>query len=113
MSDECTRTAHYPTDMSDAEWTLIRPFVDVREHLGAPRVVCLRCVINALFYVNKTGCQWEMLPRDFPPSATVYWYFRKWLEDGTWKRINDELRRKVRLGFEKSEEPSAAINHCC
>ncbi len=109
MSDECTRTAHYPTDMRDAEWRLIRPFVDVREHLGAPRVVCLRCVINALFYINKTGCQWEMLPRDFPPHATVYWYFRKWLDNGTWKRINDELRRKVRLGFEKSEEPSAAI----
>src|SRR3712207_2911273 len=109
MSDECTRTAHYPTDMSDAEWYLIRPFVDVREHLGAPRVVCLRCVINALFYLNKTGCQWEMLPRDFPPHATVYWYFRKWLENGTWKRINDDVRRKVRLGFEKSDEPSAAI----
>lgn len=109
MSDECTRTAHYPTDISDAEWHLLRPFVDVRAHLGAPRIVCLRCVINALFYINKTGCQWEMLARDFPPHATVYWYFRKWLEDGTWKRINDELRRKVRLGFEKSDEPSAAI----
>ncbi len=109
MSDECTRTAHYPTDMSDAEWNLLRPSVDVRAQLGAPRVVCLRCVINALFYINKTGCQWEMLPRDFPPYSTVYWYFRKWLEDGTWKRINDDLRRKVRLGFEKSDEPSAAI----
>ena len=109
MSEECSRTAQYPTDMSDAEWAIIRPYVDVRSHLGAPRTVCLRCVINALFYINRTGCQWEMLPRDFPPSATVYWYFRKWLEDGTWKRINDDLRRKVRLGFEKSDEPSAAI----
>jgi putative transposase len=109
MSAECTRTAHYPTDLSDAEWALLRPSVDVRAELGAPRVVCLRCVINALFYINKTGCQWDMLPRDFPPSATVYWYFRKWLNDGTWKRVNAELRRKVRLGFEKSDEPSAAI----
>lgn len=109
MSEECSRTAQYPTDMSDAEWAIIRPFVAVRSHLGAPRTVCLRCVINALCSINRTGCQWEMLPRDFPPSATVYWYFRKWLEDGTWKRINDDLRRKVRLGFEKSDEPSAAI----
>ena len=109
MSDECTRTAAYPTDMSQAEWNLIRPFVDVRARLGAPRVVCLRWVIYALFYTNKTGCQWDMLPRDFPPHATVYWYFRTWLDNGTWKRMHDALRRKVRLGFEKSDEPSAAI----
>lgn len=109
MSDECTRTASYPTDLSQAEWELIQPIVDVRAHLGAPRTICLRCVVNALFYLNKTGCQWEMLPRDFPPFSTVYWYFRKWLDDGTWRRTNDELRRKVRLGFEKAEEPSAAI----
>ena len=109
MSAECTRTVSYPTDLSDGEWNLLRPSVDIRAQLGAPRVVCLRCIMNALFYINKTGCQWEMLPRDFPPSSTVYWYFRKWLEDGTWQRINDELRRKVRLGFEKSDEPSAAI----
>lgn len=109
MSDTCTRTATYPTDMSDAEWTILKPYVDQRLHLGAPRVVCLRCIINALFYMNRTGCQWDMLPRDYPPPSTVYWYFRKWREDGTWKRINDDLRRKVRLGFEKSDEPSAAI----
>lgn len=109
MSETCTRTATYPTDMSDAEWNILEPYVDHRAHLGAPRVVCLRCVINALFYINRTGCQWDMLPRDFPPSSTVYWYFKKWRDDGTWKRINDDLRRKVRLGFEKSEEPSAAI----
>ena len=109
MSAECTRTVSYPTDLSDGEWNLLRPSVDIRAQLGALRVVCLRCIMNALFYINKTGCQWEMLPRDFPPSSTVYWYFRKWLEDGTWQRINDELRRKVRLGFEKSDEPSAAI----
>jgi putative transposase len=109
MSNDCTRTAAYPTDMSDGEWKIIRPYIDVRAQLGAPRVVCLRCVINALFYMNRTGCQWDMLPRDFPPASTVYWYFRKWRDDGTWKRMNDDLRRKVRLGFEKSEEPSAAI----
>ena len=109
MSNTCTRTAIYPTDMSDAEWAILQPRVEQRHHLGAPRIVCLRCVINALFYINRTGCQWDMLPRDFPPPSTVYWYFRKWLEDGTWKQLNDDLRRKVRLGFEKSDEPSAAI----
>jgi putative transposase len=109
MSDICTRTVTYPTDMSDAEWTILQPYVNQRLHLGAPRVVCLRGSINALFYMNRTGCQWEMLPRDFPPFSTVYWYFKKWRDDGTWKRINDDLRRKVRLGFEKLDEPSAVI----
>jgi putative transposase len=109
MTDTCTRTAHYPTDMSDTEWELIRPYLDHHASTGAPRIVCLRCVVNALFYINRTGCQWDMVPRDFPPSSTVYWYFKKWSEDGTWKRLNDDLRRKIRLGVKKEEEPSAAI----
>ncbi len=109
MSDTCTRTAHYPTDMSDVEWALIRPGLETQAPTGAPRTVCLRCVVNALFYVNRTGCQWDMLPRDFPPFSTVYWYFKKWSKDGTWKQLNDDLRRKVRLGVKKEEEPSAAI----
>jgi len=95
--------------MSDAEWELVRPVLETKAPTGAPRIVCLRCVLNALFYINRTGCQWEMLPRDFPPFSTVYWYFKKWSQDGTWKQLNTDLRRKVRLGVEKEAEPSAAI----
>lgn len=109
MTGTCTRTAHYPTDMSDVEWELLRPRLETQAPTGAPRTVCLRCVVNALFYVNRTGCQWEMLPRDFPSFSTVYWYFKKWSKDGTWKQLNDDLRRKVRLGVKKEQEPSAAI----
>jgi putative transposase len=95
--------------MIDAEWELIRPYVDVREHLGAPRSVCLRCVINALFYKNKTGCQWKMIPHEYPHPSTVYWYLKKWTENGTWKHINDALVIRVRRKAGKEDSPSMAI----
>ena len=94
MDQECTHNTQYPSDMSDAEWELMRTFVDVREHLGAPRTVCLRCVLNALFYKNKTGRQWKMIPHEYPHPSTVYWYFKKWTDNGTWKRINDAFVRR-------------------
>ncbi len=109
MDAECTQDTHYPSDMSDAEWVLIRPYVDVRAHLGAPRAVCLRCVINALFYKNKAGCQWKMLPHDYPHPSTVYWYLKKWTENGTWKRINDDLVIQVRKNAGKEDSPSLVI----
>jgi putative transposase len=109
MDAECTHDTHYPSDMSDAEWVLIRPYVDVRAHLGAPRAVCLRCVINALFYKNKAGCQWKMLPHDYPHPSTVYWYLKKWTENGTWKRMNDDLVIQVRNNAGKEDSPSLVI----
>ena len=109
MNQECTHNTHYPSDMSDAEWELMRPFVDVREHLGAPRTVCLRCVLNALFYKNKTGCQWKMIPHEYPHPSTVYWYFKKWTDNGTWKRINDAFVQQVRKQAGKEPTPSLAI----
>lgn len=65
--------------------------------------------MNAIFYLNRTGCQWRMLPKDFPKWKTVYDYFRNWKLDGTWKRINDELRGKLRLAAGRKEEPSAGV----
>ncbi len=109
MDQECTHATHYPSDMSDTEWEIIRPYVDMREHLGAPRVVCLRCVINALFYKNKTGCQWKMIPHEYPHPSTVYWYLKKWTDNGTWKRINDDLVVQVRRKAGKEDSPSMAI----
>ncbi len=109
MDAQCTHDTHYPSDMSDAEWVLIRPYVDVRAHLGAPRAVCLRCVINALFYKNKAGCQWKMLPQDYPHPSTVYWYLKKWTENGTWKRMNDDLVIQVRNNAGKEDSPSLVI----
>ena len=109
MEAECNHTTHYPSDMNDREWELVRPIVDVREHLGAPRSVCLRCVINALFYKNKTGCQWKMLPHEYPHPSTVYWYLKKWTENGIWKQINDDLVQKIRTQVGKEPTPSLAI----
>src|ERR671938_352624 len=88
MEQECTHNTHYPTDISDAEWDILQPYVDKREHLGAPRTVCLRCILNALFYKNKTGCQWSMLPHAYPHRSTVYWYLKKWTDNGTWTQTS-------------------------
>ena len=109
MQEECTHNTRYPSDMNDAEWKLMQPYVDVREHLGSPRIVCLRCVVNALFYKNKTGCQWAMIPHEYPNKSTVYWYFKKWTKNGTWKRMNDDLMKHVRKQAGKEESPSLAI----
>ena len=109
MEAQCMHATNYPSDMNDTEWELIRPYVDVREHLGAPHSVCLRCVINALFYKNKTGCQWKMIPHEDPHPSTVYWYLKKWTDNGTWKRINDALVIRVRSKAGKEARPSLAI----
>ncbi len=106
---ECTHPTHYPTDLTDAEWELIKDDVLARSHIGAPREVCTRCVVNALLYLHKTGCQWEMIPHDFPNHSTVYYHFRQWNKKGTWERINDRLRRQLRKQEGRDEEPSAAI----
>ena len=68
-----------------------------------------REIVNAIFYVLRTGCQWRMLPHDLPPWQTVYTYFRNWRRDGTWQRIHDTLRRQVRQAAGRHPQPSAAI----
>jgi putative transposase len=106
---ECTHPTRYPTDLTDAEWELIKDDVLARSHIGSPRTVCTRCVVNALLYLHKTGCQWEMIPRDFPHYSTVYYHFRNWEKKGIWERINDRLRRQLRKQEQRNEEPSAVI----
>ncbi|WAN70124.1 transposase [Moorena producens JHB] len=69
---------HYPSDMSDREWQVLRRLIPEPSGFGHPLMVNLREIINAIFYVQRSGCQWEMLPHDFPPHPTVYGYFRKW-----------------------------------
>lgn len=76
---------------------------------GRPRSVDMRAVLNAIFYVVKTGCQWDMLPRDFPPKGTVYHYFNNWRKNELWERINARLREQVRQVEGRAATPSAAI----
>ena len=103
----------YPTDLSDFEWELLCPYVEVRAKTGPKRRVNLRAVLNALRYKAKTGCQWEMLPRSFPPKSTVHYYFQQWTKKGIWVRINDLLRRRVRrevAGRENAEASAGVID---
>jgi putative transposase len=105
-----TRTKRYPSDLSDAEWALLAPIVDPpRAGKGRPARIPRREVVDATFYQLRTGGQWRYLPEGFPHWNTVYGYFAKWRDDGTWVRANDLLRRQVRTSRGRDPEPSAAI----
>lgn len=98
----------YPSDLSDDEWLILKPLIPVYK-VGRYRKVNIREVINGLLYITRSGCPWRYVPKDYPPKSTVYYYFKKWTDDGTWKKINDELRRQVRIQAKRSPIPSAAI----
>jgi putative transposase len=100
----------YPTDLTDAEWAAVHPFLPPPSGAGAPRTVDFRSVLNTIFYLNRTGCQWRMLPHDLgTPWQTVYEYFAKWKKDGTWDRLNAALVAQVRVAEGRSDPtPSAA-----
>lgn len=99
----------YPSDLTDREWQLLEPLLPPPKSRGRKRRVDLREIVNAIFYVLRTGCQWDYLPHDFPPHDTVYGYFRQWTNNGTWEKVNAALRGKVRQAAGKDAEPSAAI----
>jgi len=101
--------ALYPSDMSDAEWALIEPKLPAPRGFGRPREVDFREILNAIFYVQRSGCQWEMLPHDFPPHPTVYKYFRKWQRKGIWQALHDDLRKDLREGMNRDPDSSVAI----
>ena len=99
----------YPTDLSNDEWRCIRSHLPDPAGQGRPRLHGLRAILDAVFYVLKSGCPWRLLPREFPPWKTVYDWFRKWRIDGTWKRLNAELRELLRARLGRDPKPSAAI----
>ena len=101
--------AVYPTDLTDEQWQAISRLVPPAKPGGRPRSVNMREVLNALFYLTRTGCAWRMLPKDYPPKDTVYYYFKTFRQDGTWERIHDLMRRRVRRKHGKFQRPSAAI----
>jgi putative transposase len=96
----------YPSDLTDEQWAIIEPQVPVHT-VGRPRTNSMREVLNALFYLNRSGCQWDMLPHDLPAKSTVYNHFAQWRDDGTWQRIMDALRQKVRVADGREPSPSA------
>jgi transposase len=99
----------YPSDLSDREWEIIEPYIPAPKPGGRPPKWERREIVNAILYVLKSGCPWEMLPHDFPPKGTVFWYFRQWRKDGTWERLNTVLREKTRRQLGRDPQPSAAI----
>ena len=99
----------YDTDVSDEEWAIIEPHIPPAKHGGRHRKHDMQEIINALFYLNRSGCAWRLLPHDFPPWKTVYDYFRKWRITNTWKWICQQLRQEVRIAEGRDPEPSALI----
>ena len=101
--------ANYPTDLTDDQWQILYRLLPKPSGRGAPRTVCRRAILNAIFYVLRSGCAWRMLPHDFPKWKTVYGVFLQWRNDGTWQRIHDSLRDKVRAQAGRKTSPSAAV----
>ena len=100
----------YPSDLTDAQWALVEPLIPA-EKTGRPRQVDMREVLNAIFYIDRAGCQWDMLPHDLPAKSTVYDHFAHWRDDGTWDRIKDALIRKVRVGYDGGKKITGVKRH--
>jgi putative transposase len=100
----------YPSDLTDEQWELVEKLISLPDTkgLGRPRDVDLREVVNAILYLNRSGCQWDMLPHDLPPKSTVYGYFAQWRDNGTWQKILDALRTQIRVVAGREATPSAA-----
>ena len=98
----------YKSDLTDAEWVIIEPLIPPAKKGGHPRTVDMREIINGMFYVLKTGCSWEMVPHDLPPSSTVYSYFRLFQKKGVWQEMNRTLRQRVRKSLGREPKPTAA-----
>lgn len=99
----------YASDTTDAEWAVIASLMPPARRLGRPRRTGLRAVVDAIFYILTTGCQWRLLPKDFPPRSTVQGYFYAWRDDGTWQAIAAELTRQARRALGRDDTPSAGI----
>lgn len=99
----------YPSDLSDPEWAVLEPLVPVVKPGGRPRRHPDRDLIDAMLYVLRGGIAWRALPHEYPPWKTVYHYFRRWRLDGSWERINAQLRAETRVRAGRTPEPSGAI----
>ena len=99
----------YPSDLSDVEWIILKPLIPPAKKGGRIRRANMREIVNAIYYILRSGCAWRMMPHDLPPWQTVYGYFRTWRKDSVWETMNDALREAVRQEAGRETEPSAAI----
>jgi putative transposase len=109
MSQTSQTRKAYATDLTDAQWEIIEPLLPAPKtrYGGRPREVSLREVVNAILYLNRTGCQWNMLPHDLVPKSTAYEYFAQWRDDGTWANVIAALREGIRVREGREPTPSA------
>ncbi len=101
--------SRYASDLANGEWELIEPFLPLPGSIGRPRTTDLREVVNALLYMAATGCQWRMLPKEFPPYSTVQGYFYSWRDEGRWATINHHLVMTAREAEGREASPSAGV----
>lgn len=99
----------YPTDLTDAQWAVLEPLLPAAQTRGRPRRTDLRAVVDAIRYLLRTGCQWRLIPSDFPPWGTVWWYFRSWRLEGVWARVHRALHRAARTAKGQNPEPAVVI----
>ena len=102
-------TPFYDTDLTDAAWALVAPVLPAARPGGRPRTTNLRAVLNAIFYLMRTGCQWRLLPREFPPCGTVYHYFQAWQNSGLWVHLHRVLYEQARRHAGRAACPSVVI----
>jgi putative transposase len=101
------KSTTYPSDLTDCQWHLIKELLPAAKTRGRPRQLDMRQVINAILYIVGGGIQWRMLPKEFPNWQSVYYYFRRWRDDGTWQRLHDTLRAQVRRQAGRHKHPTA------
>jgi transposase len=99
----------YDTDLSDAAWSIVESQLPAPLPGGRPRTTNLRAVVNAVFYLLRTGCQWRLLPHEYPPRSSVYHYFSMWRAQGMWTRLQWELHKRARISAGRAERPTVVI----
>jgi putative transposase len=111
MSQQDRSRKRYPSDLTDEQWAIVAPLIPPPKSSprgGHPRTVNMREVLNTIFSLHRSGCQWDMLPHDLLPKSTVYDYFAQWRDDGTWAKMGKALRERTRVAAGREPTPSAA-----
>jgi putative transposase len=102
-------SSYYASDLSNAEWEILAPLICPEQQAGHPQIFALRRIVEAVFYLLRTGCQWRALPHDFPPWTAVFYHYAKWRRRGTWEQVNAALREQHRSAIGRKAQPTAAI----
>jgi transposase len=105
----CRDGQRYASDTTDEEWAVIAPHMPCKNRRGRPRVTAMRALVNSIFFIAQSGCQWRLLPKEFPPYTTVQRYFYRWRDDGTWQKINHHLVMMAREADGREASPTAGV----